>query len=81
MQVNLYDAKTRLSELVEQAHLGQTVTIAKAGTPMAKLVPLQDGIKRKIKFGSMKGQFEIPAGFDDTLSDAELALWGCRIKP
>ena len=81
MQVNLYEAKTRLSELVEQAHLGQTVIIAKAGTPMAKLVPLHDGTKRKIKFGSMKGQFEMPAGFDDPMSDAELALWEGRIKP
>ena len=40
MQVNIYEAKTRLSELVEQASRGETVVIAKSGTPMAKLVPL-----------------------------------------
>ncbi len=49
----------RLSELVEQAHAGQVVIIAKGGIPMAKLVPLHDGPKRKIKFGTMKGEIEI----------------------
>ena len=40
MQVNIYEAKTRLSELVDQASRGETIIIAKAGTPLAKLVPL-----------------------------------------
>jgi prevent-host-death family protein len=81
MQVNIYEAKTRLSELVDQAHRGETVIIAKAGTPMAKLVPLHAGPKRKIKFGSMKGEFVIPANFDDPLTDEELALWEGPIEP
>ena len=42
MQINIDDAKTRLSELVEQARQGETIVIAKAGTPLAKLVPLGD---------------------------------------
>lgn len=78
MQVNLYEAKTRLSELVEQAHAGQTVIIAKAGTPMAKLVPLDGPKKAKIKFGLLKGQFVESADFDDPLPDEELALWEGR---
>ena len=81
MQVNIYEAKTRLSELVEQAHRGETVIIAKAGTPMAKLVPLHAGPKRKIKFGQMKGAFVIPANFDDPMSEEELALWEGPIEP
>ena len=76
MQVNLYEAKTRLSELVAQAHEGQTVIIAKAGTPMAKLVPLDaPPAKAKIKFGLLKGQLEISPDFDDPLPPEELALW------
>ncbi len=39
--VNIYDAKTRLSELVDRAHEGEEIVIAKAGKPVARLVPLR----------------------------------------
>jgi len=41
-QVNLYEAKTQLSSLVERAAKGEEIVIAKAGKPMAKLMPLAD---------------------------------------
>lgn len=75
MQVNIYEAKTRLSELVQQAHLGQTVVIAKHGTPMAKLVPLDAPTKRKIICGLMKGEFKESDDFDAPLPDDLLALF------
>ena len=76
MQVNISEAKTRLSELVMQAHQGQTVVIAKRGVPMAKLVPLDaPPTKRKIIFGLTKGEFEIRADFDAPLPDDILALF------
>lgn len=75
MQINIDDAKTRLSELVEQARQGETIVIAKAGTPLAKLVPLGDGPKRRIRFGLMKGEFVIPADFDAALPDDVLAAF------
>lgn len=78
MQVNIYEAKTRLSELVEQARQGRTVVIAKSGTPMAKLVPLDVAPKRKIKFGLMKGEFMEAADFDDPLPDDLLAAFEGR---
>ncbi len=81
MQVNIYEAKTRLSELVEQAHAGETVIIAKAGTPMAKLVPLSEGSRAKIKFGLLKGQFVEAADFDAPLPDDELDLWEGKLEP
>ena len=81
MQVNIYEAKTRLSELVEQAHAGETVLIAKAGTLMAKLVPLDAGPKRKIVYGLLKGQIEIADDFDTPMSEEELALWEGPIEP
>ena len=74
MQVNIYEAKTRLSELVEQARQGETVVIAKSGTPLAKLVALDaPEPKRKIRFGLMKGELEIADDFDAPLPDDVLA--------
>ena len=76
MQVNISEAKTRLSELVMQAHRGQTVVIAKRGMLMAKLVPLDaPPTKRKIFFGLMKGEFIEPDDFDAPLPDDLLALF------
>ena len=82
MQVNIYEAKTRLSELVEQARQGATVVIAKNGTPLAKLVALDAAPKKKIVFGLMKGEFEIPDDFDAPLPDDVLAMFeGSEAEP
>lgn len=81
MQVNIYEAKTRLSELVEQAHAGQTVIIAKGGTPMAKLVPLHEEPKRKIVFGLMKDEIWIAPDFDAPLPDDLLDLFEGKGEP
>ena len=78
MQINIYEAKTRLSELVDQASRGETVIIAKSGTPMCKLVPLSHGPKRKIKYGLMKGEIEIADDFDAPLPDDILAAFEGR---
>lgn len=75
MQINIYEAKTRLSELVDLAHNGESVIIAKAGTPMARLVPLSDVPKRKIKFGTLKGEFIESADFDAPLPEEMLDLF------
>jgi len=73
MQINIYEAKTQLSQLVDAAHRGETIIIAKAGTPLAKLVPLGHGPKRKIQYGLMKGEIRIAADFDAPLPDDLLA--------
>lgn len=75
MQVNIYQAKTRLSDLVEQAHRGETIVIAKAGRPLAKLVPLDAPATSKIKLGLMKGEFFEAPDFDDPLPEDLLALF------
>jgi prevent-host-death family protein len=54
-QLNLAEAKAKLSHLVNQAAKGKGVIIAKSGIPMAKLVPLDDEKPKKIKFGTLKG--------------------------
>lgn len=78
MQVNIYEAKTRLSELVEQARQGETVVIAKNGTPLAKLVALDAAPKKKIVFGLMKGEIDIADDFDAPLPDDLQALFEGR---
>ena len=64
--VNLYEAKTRLSELVDRAAEGETIVIAKAGTPMARLVPLPPEPPKRAP-GGWKGQIWIADDFDDPL--------------
>ena len=71
MQINLYEAKTRLSDLVEAASKGETVTIAKAGKPLAKLGPIE-APRRRIKLGLMKGGIKIAKDFDEPLPDEVL---------
>ena len=66
--VNLYEAKTNLSRLVDQANAGEHIVIAKGGKPMAMLMPLT-AKKRTIRYGLMKGQFEVPDDFDAPLPD------------
>ncbi|MGH8123262.1 MAG: type II toxin-antitoxin system Phd/YefM family antitoxin, partial [Rudaea sp.] len=57
-QINIYEAKTQLSTLVDQASRGESFIIAKSGTPLAKLVPLDAGRRAKIKLGLMKGKIK-----------------------
>jgi len=68
-QINIYEAKTQLSRLVEAASKGESFIIAKSGTPLAKLVPLNDTPRRKFKFGLMKGRVKLGPDFDEPLPD------------
>jgi prevent-host-death family protein len=62
--VNLYEAKTHLSELVARAAQGEEITIAKAGKAMARLVPL---VPEPREPGVLKGRIRIGADFDAPL--------------
>lgn len=65
--VNLYDAKTHLSELVERAAAGEEIVIAKAGQPKAKLVPYRPAPAKRRKGGFLRGKIWISPNFDDPL--------------
>ncbi len=68
--VNIHQAKTHLSRLVERVAQGETVIIAKAGKPMAKLVPLeQPDVSTSRRFGALRGQLKIPDDFDRMMED------------
>jgi prevent-host-death family protein len=64
MEVNIHEAKTHLSRLLERVAMGEEVIIAKAGTPVAKLVALESAPKLRV-FGSAKGDFTVPDDFND----------------
>ena len=64
--VNIHDAKTHLSKLLEQVAAGAEVTIAKAGKPVAKLVPL-GGPKPARTLGLLAGKLTVPDDFDAPL--------------
>lgn len=63
--INLYEAKTQLSSLVEEAAAGTEIVIAKAGVPRARLVPLKTTTRRRP--GGSKGRIRIAADFDAPL--------------
>jgi prevent-host-death family protein len=66
--VNLYDAKTNLSTLVERAARGEEIVIAKAGRPLARLVPLARRTTPR-PLGLLAGQVTVGDDFDDPLPD------------
>jgi prevent-host-death family protein len=67
-KVNIYEAKTRLSQLVEEAAAGQDVVIARAGRPVARLTRLVEA-GRKRRLGVLDGRFRIPDDFNRPLPD------------
>jgi prevent-host-death family protein len=69
--VNIHEAKTHLSRLVQRAANGEPFIIAKAGKPLVKVVPLDaptDG-KKTSRLGFMKGAFKVPDDFDTMMAD------------
>jgi len=70
--VNIHEAKTHLSRLVEEASAGDEVIIAKAGKPVARLVPVKK-VQRRRKLGVLAGKFTVPPDFDAPLPDEVIA--------
>jgi prevent-host-death family protein len=67
-QVNIHAAKTHLSRLLEQVAAGEEVIIAKAGKPVARLVPVAAGKPKRV-WGLDAGLFQVPDDFDDPLPE------------
>jgi len=72
--VNIHDAKTHFSRLIERVLLGEEIVIAKAGRPVAKLVPIPLAAHDR-RPGSARGTFVVPQDFDAPLSEDVLADW------
>ncbi len=73
-QINIHQAKTHLSKLVEQAAAGEEIIIAKAGRPVARLVSLAKPKPTKRRPGALKGRGWVGDDFDAPLPEAVLPL-------
>lgn len=71
--VNMHDAKSNLSKLVEEAEAGEDVILARAGTPVVRLVPVRPSRKRRL--GRWKGKVVMSDDFDSPLPEAMLSAW------
>ncbi|MGH7526290.1 MAG: type II toxin-antitoxin system Phd/YefM family antitoxin [Gemmatimonadales bacterium] len=69
--VNLYEAKTNLSRLVDRAAAGEEIVIAKSGRPLARLVPLEDNRALRVP-GKGKGRWRVSRDFDAPLPEKVL---------
>ncbi len=77
--VNIHAAKTQLSRLVEKAAAGEEIIIARAGRPLAKLVPLMvPAASQKRVLGVLAGQLQVPDDFDAPLPNDMLAAFEGR---
>ena len=63
--VNIHDAKTNLSKLIEKAVKGEAFIIAKAGKPLVKVVAIDQADRPKPRIGFMKGRISVPESFDE----------------
>jgi prevent-host-death family protein len=69
MEVNIHEAKTHLSRLLQKVAAGEEVTIARAGTPVARLVPVELKPKKVRPLGMDRGRIWIADDFDAPLPD------------
>ena len=76
-QVNIHQAKTGLSRLIERAESGEEIVIARAGKPAAKLVPFRKRPRRR-RLGRLDGKFRIPDDFNAPLPDSILRAFEGR---
>ena len=81
--LNIHAAKTHFSGLVERAEKGETIIIARAGKPVARLVPMEPEAKPgpvKSRLGFMKGEFTVPEDFNEMFRDEIEAMFNGDAK-
>lgn len=74
VQVNVHDAKSQLSRLIEAAERGEEVVIARAGVPAVRLVPVKHGERRLRTPGRWRGKVTIADDFDELPPDIAAAF-------
>jgi prevent-host-death family protein len=73
---NVHDAKTHFSKLLERAHQGEELVLAKAGVPYARLMPLSKPAGKRTAGRLAHLNIELDERFFEPMSNAELARWG-----
>jgi prevent-host-death family protein len=74
--VNVYEAKTHLSQLLDRAAAGEEIVIARAGRPVARLVPLAEAATRRRTPGAWRGSVSIADDFDELPPGLDAAFGG-----
>jgi len=78
--VNIHQAKTQLSKLVEEASKGESFIIAKAGKPIVKVIALSAPTGSEVRrLGFMEGQISVPDDFDQMGRDEIEGLFGGEV--
>jgi prevent-host-death family protein len=77
--VNIHHAKTHLSQLLSRVELGEEITIANRGVPVAKLVPIPHVVDRAASLGLDRALFQVPADFNALPEDLLAAFEGDEI--
>jgi prevent-host-death family protein len=77
--VNIHHAKTHLSQLLSRVELGEEITIANRGVPVAKLVPIPHVVDRAASLGLDRSLFQVPADFNSLADDLLSAFEGEEI--
>jgi prevent-host-death family protein len=75
--INIHEAKTHLSRLVDEVAAGAEIIIAKAGKPMARLVAISTPVRKK-HLGLLKGKIKVPDDFNAPLDDEIVATFEGR---
>lgn len=77
VQVNMHEAKTHLSRLVERVEAGEEIVVSRAGRPVAKIVPIRTSHARR-EPGSLRGRIHLADDFDAPLhEEVARAFRGC----
>ena len=76
--VNMHEAKTSLSRLVERVEAGEEIVIARAGKPAARLVPFTATRRRRRRLGLLDGRFTIPDDFNAPMPESVLRAFEGR---
>ena len=74
--VNIHQAKTQLSRLIERVERGEEVVIARAGKPVVRLVPLEPGHREPRRLGGMEGLIRLADDFDAPVTALERLFRG-----
>jgi prevent-host-death family protein len=72
-RVNVHEAKSQLSKLLEEVEKGERVVIARAGEPVAMMIPYKVAVRRR-RLGLFEGQAKMSADFDELPSDIAAAF-------
>lgn len=72
---NIHETKTQLSALLARVNQGESFIIAKAGKPIARLVPYEQALPKKRPVGFLKGKIKLPENFDSFHQDEIIGMF------